>query len=733
MTPKPARSGRHSETLRLEAGVTPSDNVTTIASAPHVPPSAGWIIRREIARGGMGIVYLAFDPALNRFLAVKRLVVEGTLRNAMRARFLREARAMAALNHIYICRIYAVGEDAAGPFIAMEYVSGPDPAPSRDEPAPPYSLETLLDRNGAMDQEQTLKLIGKIAAAVGYAHRRGVIHRDLKPANVLFDEHAEPRVVDFGLAALLHSTDARLTMTGDKLLSLGYGAPEQEQDAARVDQRADVYALGGLVYFCLTGENPRFYRDHRVPAVFREPLLQALEQNRDQRWPSIESFMNALSSAVANDNAPPTTTRDGWVCKWCQTMNALAERYCAKCRWDGLSLCPHCDEPTRFGIRHCPACGADIRAFEDADGLLDLLRDLRHQKQFERLLERARRADGLRARGAISENTYRQIDELRQSAAWALQRKDALRMDIAAESASENFERVRELLNEYDVIDNGDTYGDLRARLPEMIAGRHVAKLHQRLQTARTFMAQKKLDSCRAMMAALRDQQQWVESMADVATWPPSGAPETVTADANSGTPDDPVTVRALCGVAIDQLEHALAAEEARILAWQAEADEAFGNQDYDHCIRLCREVELLTVEPTPATALLARATEASHTIDRMLKTAEQALADHQWKQAGDIARRLLTQWKGNHAGAHRILNSVARRERIHRLQWSALLSVLAFLLYILLLPPILSRRGTDPPAPAEDSIFFRPVARLYTATPLRHYIRFWNLPVTME
>lgn len=721
--------GRHAATVRLPSGAHATDGD---AGAPRDgPPANGparWEIRHEIARGGMGIVYLAFDPTLNRFVAIKRLAVCGELRQTMQARFLREARAMAALNHIHICRIYAVSEDADGPYIAMEYIAGPEPADVPGDPAPPFSLETLVFRHGAMSQAQTLALIEKIGGAVAHAHQRGVIHRDLKPANVLLDEHGEPRVVDFGLAALAIDADERLTLTGDKLLSLGYGAPEQENDATQTDHRADIYALGGVIYFCLTGENPRFYRDHRVPETWRVPLLRALEKDREKRWSSINDLLEALREALASE-AQPVPGRDGWICKWCHNLNPMAERHCEECGWDGLVLCPNCEAALRFGMRVCPGCNANQRAFEDANGLLDLLREFRRQKQYERLLERARFVDSLRAKGAVSEATYQQIEELRQGAAWAVQRKDELRRAIAAATAAEDYERVRELLNEYDIIDTSDTYGDLRARLPEKLAERHIAKLYQRLQTARAFMDQKKLASCRAIMTALRDLQQSIVSLANTVPTlrrvSDSGMP---VPDPDGAAPDNPAELFAYCGAAIDRLEQDLSDEESRIQHWQTEAETAFHNQDYHHCIRLCREVALITAEPTPAGNLLEQAKEAYQTIDRLSKQAEKALAAKQWQRAGELADHLLTEWKADHEGARRIVNSLTRRRRRHVAQQIALLAFALFTLYVLVMPPVLRLRNFEAmPAPGEAPVF-GPILPVYRLTPLRQYADFWGL-----
>ena len=261
-----------------------------------------YTIYSKIGNGGMGVVYLARDRRLGRFVAIKRLNSQAQSIPSLRQRFLHEARAVATLSHVHIVHIYALGEDEDGPFIVMEYVAGPDETDVKKEasagglvqPNPPLTLEQYVSRHGQLSTDEAVELLLKIGRAVAYAHASGVIHRDLKPSNVLLDKSNEPKIVDFGLARLMRKEESKLTVPGEKLLSLGYGAPEQESDASLSDERADVYGLGALLYFAITGQNPRYFREQDVPVPLRDVVVKALATDREQRWQSSVAFNEAL-------------------------------------------------------------------------------------------------------------------------------------------------------------------------------------------------------------------------------------------------------------------------------------------------------------------------------------------------------------------------------------------------------------------------------------------------------
>ena len=190
-------------------------------------------------------------------------------------RFRTEGRSVAALAHFHIVHVYAMEEDEEGPYIAMEYVAGPAFA-HRDDwppelPNPPLDLEEYVTRKGKFDVPGAVQIGQKLCAAVAYAHKHGVIHRDIKPANIMMNEEGEPKLVDFGLARQGGNKREGMTLAGARMLTIGYGAPEQESDASQVDERADIYALGATIWFLLTGENPRHFRESEVPGAARHP------------------------------------------------------------------------------------------------------------------------------------------------------------------------------------------------------------------------------------------------------------------------------------------------------------------------------------------------------------------------------------------------------------------------------------------------------------------------------
>ena len=204
-------------------------------------------IVRLLGRGGMGDVYLARDLTLQRDVAIKFLPADGADHGDTRKRLLHEAQAAAALDHPYICAVHEVGEapDGRG-FIVMQHVKG----------------ETLAEilRHGPMPVRDALVLGAQIAEALSLAHSRGIIHRDLKPQNVVVTPSGRPKLLDFGLAKQVHAapflpeaaTLAAPTIAGIIKGTPAYMSPEQIQERP-VDGRSDLFALGSLLYECLTG------------------------------------------------------------------------------------------------------------------------------------------------------------------------------------------------------------------------------------------------------------------------------------------------------------------------------------------------------------------------------------------------------------------------------------------------------------------------------------------------
>ena len=234
-----------------EATLPPRDQATVdLGSSRPVQPDASspdrvryfgdYELLREIARGGMGVVYRARQVSLNRPVALKMILAGQLAGDDEVKRFHLEAEAAANLDHPGIVPIYEIGEHEGQHFFSMGFVEGTSLAAKvADGPLPPREAATLTMQ---------------VAEAVQFAHEKGVIHRDLKPANVLLDAQGQPKVTDFGLAKKLQA-DSGLTHTGQVMGTPSYMPPEQAE-GKNVGPAADVYALGAILYCLLTGRPP---------------------------------------------------------------------------------------------------------------------------------------------------------------------------------------------------------------------------------------------------------------------------------------------------------------------------------------------------------------------------------------------------------------------------------------------------------------------------------------------
>lgn len=200
-----------------------------------------YIIERELERGGMGVVYLANDPYVRRQVAVKVLPRQLTLDTESRTRFQREAQIVANLEHEYIVSVYDFGEYNEQMFIVMRFMSGGSLV--RHLKGKPLTLRTVSP------------VIQRVAVALDAAHAQSIIHRDIKPGNILFDNHGQAFLGDFGIAKLLAERSDRLT--GEAVIGTPeYMSPEQVRGAGPLDGRSDVYALGVVIFEMLAGGLP---------------------------------------------------------------------------------------------------------------------------------------------------------------------------------------------------------------------------------------------------------------------------------------------------------------------------------------------------------------------------------------------------------------------------------------------------------------------------------------------
>ena len=450
-----------------------------------------YTIYSKIGNGGMGVVYLGRDRRLGRFVAIKRLNHQAQSIPSLRQRFLHEARAVATLSHVHIVHIYALGEDEDGPFIVMEYVAGPDETMVKREagagglvqPNAPLTLDQFVARHGQLSAEEAVDLLLKIGRAVAYAHASGVIHRDLKPSNVLLDKSNEPKIVDFGLARLMRKEESKLTVPGEKLLSLGYGAPEQESDASLSDERADVYGLGALLYFTITGQNPRYFREQDVPVPLRDVVVKALATDREQRWPSAAAFNEALHHIQNKTRVETPTVKTTWRCKWCDAVNPLSVKFCAECGWDGSEACPECGAETFVGVQYCGNCGADARAYEGVLQLLKKMRESADQQRFERVITSAGRVHGFEPAGPSGRRILKEVAELRDLAEMNIRRREQLKEQIPIEIRAENFERATAFIAQYrELSEDKRSFEAEEQQMPELTLRRDLLRARKALR-----------------------------------------------------------------------------------------------------------------------------------------------------------------------------------------------------------------------------------------------------------
>ncbi len=239
-----------------------------------------------LGRGGMGVVYRARQKSLNRSVALKLIAPERADDADFARRFEQEAQALAALNHQNIVAVHDFGQAGGFYFLLMEYVDG-------------LNLRQLL-QSRRLTPTEALSIVPPICDALQCAHARGIVHRDIKPENLLLDRHGVVKIADFGIAKMMEQEADSVGLTQASLAygSTGYASPEQ-QEAALLDHRADIYSLGVVLYEMLTGERPKETWEppsRRVQVDIRldEIVHRALEKSPELRFATAADFRTQI-------------------------------------------------------------------------------------------------------------------------------------------------------------------------------------------------------------------------------------------------------------------------------------------------------------------------------------------------------------------------------------------------------------------------------------------------------
>lgn len=340
-----------------------------------------------LGQGGMARVYKAYQENLDREVAIKVLPPWYAADRSFVERFSLEAKLVANLSHPNIVTVHDANEYNGHLYIVMQLVDG-------------GTLKNRLDQlqhmGKAMDFTEAVPIFTQLASALNYAHEQGVIHRDIKPVNVLMDRSRRPILSDFGIAKVLASTRTNLTRPGAGVGTPEYMSPEQCQGGP-VDGRADIYALGVMLFEALAGRPP-FQGDNypalahshiyempprptflnpAVPPAVEQIILTALMKNPQQRFQQANDLADALQRALMT--TPPTppvspasiTPFTGqrpasfdsritmYPCHYCQHLNKPQQRFCTYCG-NPMNACRFCGKQNTANNRFCTNCGKPL-------------------------------------------------------------------------------------------------------------------------------------------------------------------------------------------------------------------------------------------------------------------------------------------------------------------------------------------------------------------------------------
>ncbi|MGA1842766.1 MAG: protein kinase domain-containing protein [bacterium] len=266
-------------------------------------------IVKEIGRGSMGVVFEAYDPNIERPVALKVLREDRVTNQAFVERFIKEAKAIGRLSHPNIVTVYDVGQDHGTIYIAMEFLTG-------------TPLNKIIEKKG-FSVEETIDLGIQIAEVLDRANKKGIVHRDIKPSNIILMEDGQVKITDFGIAHIEDSSSPQLTQVGEILGTPTYMAPEQVT-GGHVDGRADIFSLGCILYELITGQRPfggssltavlrSVTQDNpeepvninpQIPEALSSIIMKCLKKNPNERFQTGGATLKALKDCLQEKEVP---------------------------------------------------------------------------------------------------------------------------------------------------------------------------------------------------------------------------------------------------------------------------------------------------------------------------------------------------------------------------------------------------------------------------------------------
>jgi len=405
------------------------------ASASGLAPGQqleGYLIEKLIGSGAMGQVYRATQLSLQRTVALKVLPPAFLQIPAFVERFHVESDALSALNHPNIVTIIDRGNVGDVYYFVMEYVDGP-------------SLLSLMSGKPFSDH-RFLNIAKGVAAALDYAHQRGVVHRDIKPSNIMLDSLNEVKIADFGLAGLIAQERKAAKNGGVRPRQMGtpaYMSPEQRIDPLDVDGRSDIFSAGIVFYELLTGQRPEipvarlpsqvtFTADPRLDPV----IDKCLRMRREERYQTAGELLEALEQFESELARAPKCPDCGRV----SPVRFTTCAYCGRSLEEFFDICPECKQENRRDVRQCFYCGADqergrtiIR--EKASMMLDAADRARLHGQFDEALSILKE---------VCATEGRAFEEQRARAEALLERTRAERRQAALRNFAEGQRLLRE-------------------------------------------------------------------------------------------------------------------------------------------------------------------------------------------------------------------------------------------------------------------------------------------------